>query len=62
MTKVKLKKMMTISQLNYLTKNKVIANNRTLCLVVGEDDADGADDEEVDDDGSDGLSKALENS
>ena len=61
MTKVKLKKMMTISQLNYPTKNKVIVNNRTLG-VAGDDDADGADDEEVDDDGSDGLSKALENS
>ena len=61
MTKVKLKKMMTISQLNYPTKNKMIVNNRTLG-VEGDDDADGADDEEVDDDGSDGLSKALENS
>ena len=61
MTKVKSKRMMTISQLNYLTKNKVIANNRTLGA-VGEDDADGADDEEVDDDGSDEFSKKLENS
>ena len=61
MTNVKSKRMMTISQLNYLTKNKVIANNRTL-RVVGEDDADGADDEEVDDDGSDEFSKKLENS
>ena len=61
MTNVKSKRMMTISQLNYLTKNKVIANNRTLG-VVGEDDADGADDEEVDDDGSDEFLKKLENS
>ena len=42
MTKVKLRRMMTILQLNYPTKNQVLPNNRTL----GVDDADGADEEE----------------
>ena len=44
MTKVKLRRMMTILQLNYPTKNQVLPNNRTL----GVDDADEEEDDGLD--------------
>ena len=50
MTKVKLKKMMMISALNYPRMKK--DNNRILG-VVGAGDAEDVDDEEADDDGLD---------